>query len=182
MAEAVSLVDVKARWAYSEILGARSSDCYNNLLGVAELRAKRLSGVPFNALTSNDRHQLASYCDDVRGGLLMFLRGVEHSREKRLTKSQIAPFLVPSNVSGRPMMMRFNDFVNTRSPSPDDPRSEGAAYTEVPDDPLTVGRLADDYVLLDGYHRAVSFWKTASDDAFILGYMPLTAPDLADLT
>jgi hypothetical protein len=171
----LSLIDVLARWAYSEILDARSSPYYNNLPGVAELRAKRRTGVPFKALPSSDRHQLASNCACVRGGLWMFLTDVEHFREERLTKSQIAPFLVPSNVSGLPMM-RFDDFMDTPSSGPDDPRSEAAAYTKVPDDPLTLGRSGDDYVLLDGYHRAASFWRSAPHDVFILGYMPFTPP------
>jgi len=38
-------------------------------------------------------------------------------------------------------MVRFEEFINTPSPGPDDARSETRPYTGIPD-PLTVGRLA----------------------------------------
>ena len=39
-------------------------------------------------------------------------------------------------------------------------------------DPLTLGRLHSGLVLLDGYHRAASFWKFAPPNAFISVYVP----------
>jgi hypothetical protein len=171
--------DVLARWAYSEILGARASPCYNGLPGVAELRGRRENGVPFSALTATERDQLVSGWNIVRGAasLGIHLFGIDQFREKRLIKSQIAPLLVPTGVSGL-AMMPFERFIETPpppaadDPRADDPRNERRIYTNVSDDPITVGRCTDGNVLVDGYHRAVSFWRTAPDGSFILGYMP----------
>jgi len=41
-----------------------------------------------------------------------------------------------------------------------------------PVDPLTVGRIFGTLVLLDGYHRAASFWMFAEPDAVIAAYVP----------
>jgi hypothetical protein len=38
--------------------------------------------------------------------------------------------------------------------------------------PLTVGRLENNPVLLDGYHRAASFWRSAPENASISAYVP----------
>ncbi len=38
--------------------------------------------------------------------------------------------------------------------------------------PLTVGRLENNLVLLDGYHRAASFWRSAPENASISAYVP----------
>jgi hypothetical protein len=38
--------------------------------------------------------------------------------------------------------------------------------------PLTVGRLENNPVLLDGYHRAASFWRSAPKNASISAYVP----------
>jgi len=172
----VSRVDALARWAYSEILDGLSARYYNDQPGIVALRAKHRSGVPFSALAANDRQLLAFNCALVRGTLFDFLSGAEQFHEQRLTKSEIAPFLVPWNVAGLPpmTMMRFDAYIDMPSTGPDDPRSEHRAYTHVPDDPLTVGRVNDDYVLVDGYHRVVSFWRTAPVGAFILAYMPVS--------
>ena len=77
-------------------------------------------------------------------GLMMHFYGVVSFQEQHLTKSQIPPFLVPVNVSGFPSMVRFDEFVETPSPGPDDARSENRPYTGIPHDPLTIGRRAGD--------------------------------------
>lgn len=168
----VPLVDVLARWAYSEISDGHAAKSYDPWPGIDGLRDKRRRGVPFSDLTSDDQRQLAANCVDARRGLMMHLYGIVSFQEQHLTKSQIAPFLVPENVSGFPSMVRFDEFVETPSPDPDDARSENRPYTGIPDDPLTIGRRAGDHVLVDGYHRAVSFWRTAPDDVLIVGYVP----------
>jgi hypothetical protein len=37
---------------------------------------------------------------------------------------------------------------------------------------ISIGRFGQHLVLLDGYHRAASFWKFASADASITAYRP----------
>src|SRR5262245_92381 len=170
----VSRRDVLARWAYSEILGARSSRSYDIVPDIIALRVKRGSGVSFDMLTANDRDQLVFGWDYVRGAfsLAAHLVGIKQFREERLIRSQIAPLFVPSGVSNL-AMMPFERFIETQTAGDADPRSEGRIYADVPADPITVGRCSDGNVLVDGYHRAVSFWRTAPDGAFILGYMPV---------
>jgi len=46
---------------------------------------------------------------------------------------------------------------------------------KAPTDPLTLGKIFNNPVLLDGYHRAALFWKYGPADGIIPAYMPRLA-------
>jgi hypothetical protein len=106
---------------------------------------------------------------------MIFMTGVDRLAEMPLNRTQIAKFLVPQMVSGSGDLMLFESFVNTTASSPKDARNvlpPSNGY-QAPSDPLTVGVLFGSPVLLDGYHRAVLFWRFANQDALINSYLPL---------
>jgi hypothetical protein len=64
----VSLLEVQARWACSEIIGSNFSRFYDGSSDIASLRAKRSSGFPFDGLTADERYSLAFQCAVFRRG------------------------------------------------------------------------------------------------------------------
>jgi hypothetical protein len=173
----VSLQDVQSRWAYGEITDSDFSACYDNPFcqsQLNELRNKRRSGVAFAELTAEDRQCLAFMCRCVRTSLLTFVARVDQFREIHLSKTDLARVLVPRIVSNLPAVMRFKQYIDTQCPAPGDARnvSPKPGGYHAPTDPLTVGRFSNKPVLLDGYHRAASFWKFAPEGSSISAYIP----------
>jgi hypothetical protein len=170
----ISLLQVQAKWAYSEIDDGTLSHNYDNGPNVEELRAKHRSGVPFNKLTPDEQYNLAFLCVAHRPNLMIFMTGVDGLVEGRLDRTHIGALLVPEMVSGTPGFMSFEGFMNTTAESPKDARNvlPPAQGYQVCSDPLTVGHYFGRPTLLDGYHRAASFWKFAPGDAVIRAYLP----------
>ena len=172
----VSLQDVQARWAYGEIIDPNFSAYYDNPFCQTQLdalRNKRRSGVGFVELTAEDRQCLAFMCRCVRTSLLTFVARVEQFRERPLSKTDLAILLVPRVVSNLPVMP-FTLYIDTPCSEPGDARNVAAnpGDYQAPADPLTVGRFSNKLVLLDGYHRAASFWKFAPEGSSISAYIP----------
>ena len=172
----VSLQDVQARWAYGEIIDSNFSACYDNPFcqnQLDALRNKRRSGVGFAELTVEDRQCLAFMCRCVRTGLLTFVARLDHFREIPLSKTDLATLLVPRAVSNLPVMP-FMLYIDRPCSEQGDARN--ASLTpggyHAPADPLTVGRFSNKLVLIDGYHRAASFWKFAPEGSSIWAYIP----------
>ena len=67
-----SLLDVQARWGYSEIVDAGPSHFYDNVFGIEMLRTKRREGVAFDRLTASDRHTLAYACASQTQSVCLF--------------------------------------------------------------------------------------------------------------
>jgi hypothetical protein len=172
----VSLQDVQARWAYGEIIDSNFSACYDNPFcqnQLDALRTKRQSGVGFAELTAEERQCLAFMCRCVRTSLLTFVAPVDQFREILLSKTDLATLLVPRRVSNLPVMA-FALYIDTPCSEPGDARNvfpKPDGY-HAPADPLTVGRFSNKLVLLDGYHRAASFWKFAPEGSSISAYTP----------
>jgi hypothetical protein len=176
----ITLMDVQARWGYSEIVDSNHSDLYDKQPfaplykdQLAAVRAKHRSGLLFEELISEDRYWLAFMCSSLRTNLMVFVTGVECFRETHLNKTIIAALVVPSMVSNLPFMS-FRDYIRTPCSDPKDARNvvPSVGSYRPPADPLTVGRLDNTTILLDGYHRAASFWKFAPENASISAYVP----------
>jgi hypothetical protein len=173
----VSLQDVQARWAYGEIIDSNFSACYDNPFCQSQLDALRnkwRSGVGFAELTAEDRQCLAFMCRCVRTSFLTFVARVDQFREIPLSKTDLATLLVPRIVSNLPAVMPFKLYIDTPCPAPGDARNVSPKPDgyHTPADPLTVGRFSNKLVLLDGYHRAASFWKFAPEGSSISAYIP----------
>jgi hypothetical protein len=171
---AVSLLRAQAQWAYGEITDGTLAHIYDNTPNVDALRARYPSGVPFNQLTADEHYNLAFLCMMCRTNLMIFATGVIEFVEVALNKTQVATFLVPQMVSDHAGMISFADFLSTTAVSPKDARNVLAPQQghRAQPAPLTVGHFFNSLVLLDGYHRAASFWKFAPADAMIQAYIP----------
>jgi hypothetical protein len=123
MTETVSLLAVQARWAYSEIINSNFSAHYENQPFTSlyrdqldVLRAKRLSSLPFENLTLQERYWLAFMCWSLRPNLMIFMTGVEHFCERHLNKTDLAALLVPPMVSNIPVFMPFENYISDLKP------------------------------------------------------------------
>jgi hypothetical protein len=182
--EKVSLLEVQARWGYSEIIDSNFTTDYDNQLFMPicqqlklhldALRIKRRSRLPFEGLSAEDRYWLAFMCWPVRPNLMVLMAGIDRFCEVELAKARLAKLLVPPMVSNILRFMPFDEYVVTPCSSPKDARNVTATpgSYEHPPDAVTVGRFHDSQVLLDGYHRAAAFWKFAPSDASIRSYLP----------
>lgn len=171
-----SIQEVLARWAYSEICDGANCRHYDYRPNIQELRLKRGSATRFEDLSPSDHRDLAELCVLVRDNMIkLFIDRNDHFDRVTLSKSQISRFLVPQMVSNIPGFLSFAQYVTTHADHPGDARNvqrppNGHAS---PTDPLTVSAFQDEPILLDGYHRAVSFWKYAPDYSAIDAYVPM---------
>jgi hypothetical protein len=157
-----SLFEVLAHWGYSEILGAIQAEKYGGP-AIDALREKRREGVDFAELTLQERYALASQCALVRSPLLPYFVGIERFDLATITRFQLGHLSVPPNVSQQSngVLCPFSFYINTPTNEVGDARFVTAppqAYV-APDDPLTIGYINGLYVLIDGYHRAATFWR-----------------------
>jgi hypothetical protein len=169
-----TLMDVQARWGYSEIIDSNSSTYYDHQPfkdQLDALRDKRRSGVPFKDLTAEDRYWLALICWSIRPNLMILMTGIDRFREQQLSKTALAALIVPPMVSNILKFMPFAEYIETPCSAPGDARNVTGGY-RASADPLTLGRFQNSLVLLDGYHRAASFWKFALPDASVSVYVP----------
>jgi hypothetical protein len=173
--EGVPLIDVQARWGYSEIVNSAGSHNYDNGYGIAELRAKRASGVPFDQLSEAERYNLAFQNACIRPKLLVYLIGTDLFDVVQMNREALAGALVPPNIwfpksAGR--FVRFEEYIETRGDNPTDPRNSLTQGYKDPIDPVTFGRSYHFPILIDGFHRAAFFWRFSPADAKLLAYVP----------
>jgi hypothetical protein len=137
------------------------------------LRSQRRSGLGFAELTAEDRKCLAFMCRCVRTSLLTFVARVDRFRERPLSKTDLATLLVPRVVSNLPDMP-FTLYIDRPCSEPGDARnvSPKPGGYHAPADPTNGWSVSNKLVLLDGYHRAASFWKFASEGSSISAYIP----------
>ena len=174
--EKFAVSEVIARWAYSEITEGTLSHNYDAFPGIEELRAKRREGRKFAELSEGDRYALAFQCSAARPNLMIFNAGVDWFWKIELTRDGLAKALVPPMVTGLPEIMSFEHYVNsTTHVDPKDARNVKGNPTgyQSPTEPLTIGRYYEHHVLIDGYHRAVRFWKSTPANATIEAFVPL---------
>jgi hypothetical protein len=170
----VPLIDVQARWAYSEIIDSVASHWYDNGHGIKELRTKQSTGVPFDRLSEEERYDLAFQGAQVRQPLFIYLIGTDLFDIVEINRNVLAKFLVPSNVwesAGR-----FEQYMATTSEEPNDARNVALKQQsyKAPIDPVTIGRLYEYPILIDGFHRAALFWKFAPAGTNLFAYIPRT--------
>lgn len=173
----VPLLDVLARWGYSEIIDSNTEHCYDNGRDIKGLRAKRRSGVAFEDLSPEDRYNVAFQSGQVRNALVLFIIGAEIFDVIEIGRSTLAKLFVPPNVwypESQGQLAPFGYFMTTSSENPKDSRNvtlRGPSY-QPPADPFTLGRYYERPVLLDGYHRAALFWKFGPSDGTLKVYLP----------
>lgn len=169
-----AIQEVLARWAYSEIVGANASHCYDGGPGIEALRAKHSGGVTFTELSSVDQHNLAGMCAQVRSGMMRYMDGVTAYRVVDLARQQLAGLFVPRMISNdiKEAFVTFETFMSLPRADVGDPRGETRPH-RANAEPLTIGFYCGQRMLLDGYHRAVSFWKSAPGGAVIAAYDPV---------
>jgi hypothetical protein len=172
---------VCARWAYSELL---SNQPYHGS-ELKPLREKQALGVPFDQLDAVERTLLLRKWREVRGvpAFTKRLQGIAAFERKTWTKEQLGAAYVltffAQQVSRNPLLERvtFKHWIETEPfhhPPPGHARyaADGPAPAVI-DPAATVGRWGGRTYLLDGYQRAVRFWKTQPSGAAFGVYVPL---------
>ncbi|MHC2335482.1 hypothetical protein [Bradyrhizobium sp. USDA 4454] len=170
----VPLLEVQARWAYSELTDSPAARHYSDL---QHLVTKRSSGTAFEQLSEAEQYELAFGTACARPVLLAFLTGVLSFDVVEIGRARLGSMFVPPNVwypesEGR--FVSFEEYMATTSVNPNDPRSvllKGTNY-EFPSDPITFGRSFSFPILIDGFHRAARFWKYGPSDGTLLAYLP----------
>ena len=170
-----------ARFAYSELLSAQPYYGSEH----KPLREKLAQGVPFDELDSVERALLILKWRQVRGdpAVVRRLRGVAAFQRSAWTKEQLGAAYVMTyfaqQVTRNPLVDRvtFRRWIDTE-PIALPPPGHARYAAEGPAPPIidragTVGRWGDRIYLLDGYRRAVRFWKTQPSDATFEVYVPL---------
>jgi hypothetical protein len=177
----VPLEYVCARWAYSELL---SNQPYHGS-ELKPLREKLARGVSFDDLDALERALLLRKWREVRGvpAFIKRLRGITAFQLEAWTKEQLGATYVityfAKDVSCNPLVDRvtFKRWIETEplSHSPQEHARHAAdrAAPPIVDPTATAGRWGDRTYLLDGYHRAVRFWKTQPLNATFGIYVPL---------
>jgi hypothetical protein len=172
---------VCARWAYSELLSAQP---YHGS-ELMPLREKLARGVPFDDLDVFERSLLFRKWREVRGvpACIKRLQGIVAFQLTAWTKEQLGGAYVMTyfaqQVSRNPLVDRvtFRRWIETepfiRSPQGHARYGADGPAPVIVDSAATVGRWAGRTYLLDGYHRAVRFWKTQPSDATFRVYAPL---------
>ena len=176
MAVGVSLIDVQARWGYSEIVDSVFADQYGVGQDMEALRTKRRSGIPFEQLSPDDCRLLASRCGGVRPNLLTYLSGIEGFDLVEIDRATLGALIVPPNVwrdSGG-QFVPFSYYISTTTEEAGDARLLVIQPTDYrrPADPITVGRSDQFRIMIDGYHRAALFWKFGPQNGTLDAYMP----------
>jgi hypothetical protein len=179
--DAFPLEYVCARWAYSELLSAHP---YHGS-PLHPLREKLAHGVPFDELDAVERTLLLRKWHEVHGvpAFTKRLRGVTAFQLKAWTKEQLGAVYVltffAQQISRNPLVDRvtFKRWIETeplsRSPQEHARYAADGPAPAIVDPAATVGRWGGRTYLLDGYHRAVRFWKTQPSNATFGVYVPL---------
>jgi hypothetical protein len=167
--------DVQALWAYSEISNGVAAAGYDGDPAIEQLRAKRNQGVPFDQLDQGERYCLAYWCFRVRPFLVAHMVPWRDFDLVQMSRKQIEAVYVPPNVWERRIFALFPDYMSTACRDPKDARnvtSDPALY-RAPTEPLIFARHNGNLLLMDGYHRAASFWKCAAAGDSLSAYVPV---------
>jgi hypothetical protein len=179
---------VCAMWAYSELLSAHP---YHGS-ELKPLREKLARGVLFHELDIVERALLLRKWHEVRGvpAYTKRLHGVAAFQLTRWTKEQLGAAYVMTSfaqqVSRNPLVERvtFRRWIETepfnRPPQGNARYAAEGLTPAIADSGATVGRWRGRTYLLDGYHRAVLFWKTQPSDATLGVYVPSPMAELEE--
>ena len=185
----VSARDVLAQWTYSELLSGRYPEVPERLVD----KARR--GVPFGEIDENERELLAKAFPKRTGGAGVFLRALRGIKEFRLTEwsrdqlgaSFVLPYFV-QEVNVNPLsLVTFRDWLEGTSRCEITDQNHARYAGDKPGDPhphkppataswasnIIQSAAADALMLVDGYHRAVWFWKKGGPDGRFALYVPI---------
>jgi len=137
--------------------------------------------VRFDELDQAERRLLADQLRLVRGIWLPALDGVASFKRVSWTRDELAAVCVFPYFAkelGDPWApVTFKQWIEAEPNSPVDKYharyaavGAGASFTQ--EDPATVGRLLGHPRLIDGYHRAVRFWRANDPAAVFAVYLP----------
>jgi hypothetical protein len=171
----VATVDeMKSRWVYSELGSPRWGEAYAQLRGHTPLLEKATLHVPFSSLGDEEREQLLEYAPrSSRRGLMGRLGNHASYRLERWTKTQIRALHTTPHHGSIP----FDDFLAggpKPGEEPTDAREAAKALGYHPDKweaAIVVGKRGD-YMLLDGYTRAVAYMRAAPSSAKLAVWVP----------
>jgi hypothetical protein len=189
MPDKVTADYVRAQWAYSELYSTEQGQKYSGS-GIPELKTKLALGVPFDQLDQAEHELLLKAWFKVRGGpgsiFAAALSDVSAFQPTAWTKSDLGQvciighfyqWLPPTSQSST---VTFEEWVET------EPYGELSEYHPLREPtnarpfkqhyPVTIGPLQGATRLLDGYHRAVRFWRQEESAAALAVYVPLTGP------
>jgi hypothetical protein len=171
----VATVDeMKSRWVYSELGSPRWGEAYAQLRGHTPLLEKATLHVPFSSLGDEEREQLLEYAPrSSRRGLMGRLGNHASYRLERWTKTQIRALHTTPHHGSIP----FDDFLAggpKPGEEPTDAREAAKALGYHPDkwEAATVVGKRGDYMLLDGYTRAVAYMRAAPSSAKLAVWVP----------
>jgi hypothetical protein len=120
----ISVRDVMARWAYSEMVGAHFSPLYSTDPCVDAIKGKRSAGILFDQLSDMERNILFAEWSRVRSFFAQFLEGVRGYRIEQWHRHQLALARVTPGVDPKyrdyPLLSLF--FL-TSADHPTDPRN-----------------------------------------------------------
>src|SRR4051812_38766139 len=135
--QGIPLLEVQARWGYSELIDSPASRHYT---GLDHLVEKRSGGISFAELSEAEQYELAFGTARVRTTLFAFFTGAVSFDIVEIGRPKLATMFVPPNVwypesDGR--FVRFEEYMSTTSADADDPRNvspKGSSY-EFPPSP-----------------------------------------------
>jgi hypothetical protein len=181
MPDEVSPDYVRARWAYSELLSWGHGHLYQGP-GVQDLKEKLALKVPFDELGKAEHYLLIDQFDRVRGTYFnRYIIGIPNFKPVLWSRDDLAavhviPYFVRDVSSLEHLKVTFKQWIEADPVRPlHQDHARYAAYALAPatrDDPMTVGYYSGLPVLLDGYHRAVRFWRTSVPAATLAVYVP----------
>jgi hypothetical protein len=141
--------------------------------------------MPFSSLTLADRRRLLQQWHRARGGPTIFAEafaGVTKFQCQEWTKSELGSiYIIPHFKQWLPPAERsreftFREWVETEpygELSPHHPLRIQASASFTQEHPVIVGKFRSRTRLLDGYHRAVQFWRTINAAANLASYVPI---------
>jgi hypothetical protein len=186
---------VCAEWTYSELQSPTQGDRYRHLIS-SEILLKSRNGLPFDQLEINERAQLASAWNKVRG-LEIFgqaLNGFTNFRLTEWTRDELArSYVIPmfaGEVGNSLAPFTFRHWIETDSLvdlHTHHARDANAAQYRPDHEPALAALVAIStmlgvsgvaywmkaFMLLDGYHRAVSLWRRNDPSDRLRIYVPV---------
>src|SRR5262245_39572693 len=185
MPDKVTADYVRAQWAYSELYSNEQGQKYSGP-GLPELRTKLALGVPFDQA---EHELLLKAWFTVRGGLgsifAAALSDVAAFQLTAWTKSNLGQVCIIGHFyqwlppASQSPTITFKEWVETEpyaELSEHHPLREPMRRPFKQHYPVTIGPLQGATRLLDGYHRAVRFWRQEDPAAALAVYVPLTGP------
>lgn len=168
-----SPLEIKARWAYSELRSPRAGSHYPDAL-IRDLRAQALSGAPFSQVAPSHWEKLAEAIATARGAsYLLAVDRHKHFRLEPWSKGRLCQSFVVAqfNPPDRKLFLAYYDFLIappglTDDGRPDelDPRAELRRLPPGGLGPLREAAVAvEDFpsLLIDGYLRSLVFMRDA---------------------